>query len=84
MALKQKATAELRAMYALHHARQNRHHKTCRCRRYAGLYCSAADALWSNALNRELDNIARTGVTDSASATSNPREPSWTTAQQCS
>ncbi len=59
-------------MFALHHARQHRHHKTCRCMRYKGLYCTAADAIWSNALNRELDEMVQPGVIDHASAAGIP------------
>lgn len=47
-------TPQLRAAYALHMARQYRHHKNCRCGVYHG-FCSAADALWTRAMDRELE-----------------------------
>jgi len=45
---------ENRVTLALAQARRNRHHSTCRCHRFEG-YCSANDALWSRAVDRELD-----------------------------
>ena len=51
----QKATPQLRAMFALHKARIYRHHRNCHCGMYHGEGCNAADALWTRALNRELD-----------------------------
>jgi hypothetical protein len=45
------------AIYALAQARRYRHHPGCRCMTFEGLYCSAADALWSRALDRELDSV---------------------------
>lgn len=50
-----KATPQLRAAFALHKARMNRHHKTCQCRMFHGEGCNAADALWTRAMDRELD-----------------------------
>lgn len=45
-------------MWALHQARKHRHHPNCRCMRYGGLYCTAADALWSRAVDRELEKLS--------------------------
>jgi len=49
---------ENRVTLALAHARRSRHHTTCRCHRFDG-YCSANDALWSRAVDRELDAIRK-------------------------
>jgi hypothetical protein len=49
---------ENRVTVALAQARKHRHHKTCRCRNYQG-YCSPNDALWSRAVDRELDGIRK-------------------------
>ena len=49
---------ENRVTLALAHARRSRHHATCRCHRFEG-YCSANDALWSRAVDRELDGIGK-------------------------
>jgi hypothetical protein len=51
------ATPQLRAKYALHKARQYRHHRDCFCRMFDKQFCNAADALWQNKLNHELDKI---------------------------
>ena len=48
---------QVAATLALAQARRYRHHKTCRCFNYGRLYCTAADALWSRAVDRELDKI---------------------------
>lgn len=53
----QKATPQLRAMFALYKARAHRHHRDCHCRRYQGEDCTAASALWARAMNRELDQL---------------------------
>ncbi len=42
---------------ALKESRKHRHHPDCRCHRYQGLYCTPADAVWQNAVNRELSNL---------------------------
>lgn len=55
MARTQEATPQLRAMFALHKARQLRHHRDCHCRQYHGEDCNAASALWNRAMNRELE-----------------------------
>jgi len=49
---------ENRVTLALAQARKFRHHKTCRCKHYQG-YCSPNDALWSRAVDRELDGIRK-------------------------
>jgi hypothetical protein len=49
---------ENRVTLALAQARRNRHHSTCRCHRFEG-YCTANDALWSRAVDRELDEIRK-------------------------
>jgi len=49
---------ENRVTLALAQARKFRHHKTCRCRHYQG-YCSPNDALWSRAVDRELDEMGK-------------------------
>ena len=50
-------TPQAAATLALAQARRYRHHRSCTCFTYARLYCSAADALWSRALDRELDKL---------------------------
>ena len=60
MAVEQKATPQLRVMWALHMARAHRHHPNCDCRAYGGVDCTAASALWTRALNRELEKLAET------------------------
>lgn len=57
MARTLQSTPQLRAMYALAQSRMHRHHKDCFCRMFGSLYCNAADALWQNKLNRELDSL---------------------------
>ena len=54
-----KATPQLRAMFALHKARLYRHHRDCQCRMFHGEGCSAADALWTRAMDRELDAMGQ-------------------------
>lgn len=49
---------ENRVTLALAHARKYRHHQFCRCQRFEG-YCTANDALWSRAVDRELDAIRK-------------------------
>ena len=49
---------ENRVALALAHARKYRHHQSCRCQRFEG-YCTANDALWSRAVDRELDAIRK-------------------------
>ena len=49
---------ENRVTLALAYARKARHHTFCRCRHWQG-YCSPNDALWSRALDRELDTLIR-------------------------
>ena len=58
MARTLESTPQLRAIYALAQARRNRHHRDCFCRMFDKQFCNAADALWQNKLNRELDSIA--------------------------
>lgn len=53
----EKSTPQLRAIHALAQARKYRHHPDCRCRMFQGSFCNATDALWQNAMNRELDKI---------------------------
>ena len=53
----QKTTPQLRVMFALHKARNYRHHRDCQCRRYHGEDCTAASALWARAMNRELEQF---------------------------
>lgn len=53
------STPQLRAVYALSQARKHRHHRDCFCRMFDKLYCNAADALWQNKMNRELESIRR-------------------------
>ncbi len=52
-----KATPQLRVMFALHNARLHRHHRNCHCRSYHGEGCTAADAMWTAAMNRELEQL---------------------------
>jgi hypothetical protein len=49
------STPQLRIVHALSESRRCRHHKHCRCGLFDHLYCNAADALWQNKLNRELE-----------------------------
>lgn len=58
MASTLESTPQLRAMFALAEARKQRHHRDCCCRMFEHQFCNAADALWQNKLNRELDEIA--------------------------
>ena len=51
------ATPQLRVMFALHKARQFRHHRDCQCGMYDREGCNAQDAEWRRAMNRELDNL---------------------------
>jgi hypothetical protein len=44
---------------ALAGARRARHHRDCYCRRFDGQFCNAADALWSRAANRELEEMTQ-------------------------
>jgi hypothetical protein len=53
------SSPQLRAMFALAESRKQRHHRDCRCGMFEKLYCNAADALWQNKLNLELDKIRR-------------------------
>lgn len=53
------STPELRVMFALAEARKARHHKDCHCRMFQKTACSAADALWTQKMNRELESITR-------------------------
>lgn len=52
------STPQLRAMAALAQARRHRHHRDCFCRMFDRQFCNAADALWQQKLNRELDTIS--------------------------
>lgn len=56
----QDATPQLRIMFALHKARQFRHHRNCHCAKVEGQGCTAADAMWRRAMDRELETIPRT------------------------
>lgn len=49
------STPQLRAMYALAESRKQRHHRDCCCLAFKHIACNAADALWQNKLNLELD-----------------------------
>ena len=51
------STPQLRVIYALAQVRKYRQHPDCRCRMYQRTACTAAAALWENALNRELEKI---------------------------
>lgn len=51
------STPQLRVMFALAEARKVRHHKDCHCRMFDKQFCNAADALWQNKLNRELESL---------------------------
>ena len=42
-------------MYALAESRKQRHHRDCCCLKFKNVACNAADALWQNKLNLELD-----------------------------
>lgn len=42
---------------ALTEVRKARHHKDCHCRMWQREWCSANEALWSRALNRQLDQL---------------------------
>jgi hypothetical protein len=59
MSRDQKPTPQLRAAYSLHQARLHRHHKHCQCRKYHGDGCNATDALWTRAMDRELEQLNR-------------------------
>jgi len=50
---------ETRIINALAEARRMRHHRNCYCRRFDGQFCNAADALWSRAVNRELEEMTQ-------------------------
>lgn len=52
------STPQLRALAALAEARKQRHHRDCFCRQFDRQFCNAADALWQQKLNRELDTIS--------------------------
>ena len=56
MARTLESTPQLRAAYALSQSRKHRHHRECRCRMYAGSFCSAADAMWQEKLNIALQD----------------------------
>ena len=58
MARTLESTPQLRVMYALSEARKARHHKDCFCRRFQNTACSAADALWTQKMNNELEALA--------------------------
>lgn len=51
------STPQLRIMHALAESRRCRHHKECHCHMFDHLFCNAADALWQNRLNRELEAL---------------------------
>jgi len=57
MARTLQTTPQLRIMFALHKARLHRHHRDCQCRQYHGEGCTAADALWTRAMDRELEQL---------------------------
>lgn len=56
----QDATPQLRIMFALYKSRQFRHHRHCQCAAVEGQGCTAADAMWRRAMDRELESISRT------------------------
>lgn len=51
----QQDSPQARITVALAMARKYRHHPDCYCRKYQHTACTAAAALWENALNRELE-----------------------------
>ena len=51
------STPQLRILMALSEARKARHHKDCYCRMFDKIACNAADALWTQKMNRELDQM---------------------------
>ena len=51
------STPQLRAALGLSEARKARHHKHCNCRAFGGRACTAADALWTQKMNVELDHL---------------------------
>jgi hypothetical protein len=51
------ATSETRIMFALQESRKARHQRECHCRMFDKQFCTAADALWQRAMNRELEQI---------------------------
>ena len=53
------STPQLRVAFSLHQARRHRHHKYCHCRRFDGEGCNASDALWTRAMDRELEQMSR-------------------------
>jgi hypothetical protein len=57
MAATLQETPQLRVMYALHKARQFRHHRNCQCGLYKRQACTEQDARWRQAMDRELDRI---------------------------
>lgn len=54
-----RSTAATRVMHALAEARKARHHPDCHCRMWQRTACNAADALWTRAANRELEQMTR-------------------------
>jgi hypothetical protein len=57
--LDQKETPQLRAAFSLYQARRHRHHKHCHCRSFHGEGCNASDALWTRAMDRELEQMLK-------------------------
>lgn len=51
------STPQLRVVYALAEARRVRHHKDCHCRVWQETACNAADALWTQKMNNELESL---------------------------
>jgi len=49
------STPQLRILYALAESRRCRHHRDCRCGQFDHRFCNAADAMWQQKLNRELE-----------------------------
>ena len=58
MARTVESTPQLRVKYALHKARQFRHHPDCRCGMWHGA-CSQGDFEWTQAMNDELEAMRR-------------------------
>jgi hypothetical protein len=53
------STPQLRVIFALAEARKVRHHRDCHCRMWQKTACNAADALWTQKMNVELESLSQ-------------------------
>lgn len=58
-----------RATVALAEARRFRHSGDCQCRAFQGRWCTPGEGVWTRALDRELDLLARLQLLEDASTT---------------